>query len=252
MKYAFFIASFINDQRSENILIECIKSIKDNCTISNDIYIINDNWDKKENILKLIDTNNFKNVYVKNTPIKGCAFIYIIEYVQLLDKTYDYYINLHDTMTLLQPLPVLVKDCYYSWRFPKCWLINKKYLDLCLDLSKKIELNINEKKFRDEFNTSNFWLMFGCSFIIKKEFLDIIYKTKFKNIFKFELNRWDRIALEYLLGYVFKNNFLEENKWDAIEDKSWSEIKPTKKKIGDIIYNHVWDYKYFAKISLGR
>ena len=53
MKYAFFIASFINDQRSENILIECIKSIKDNCTISNDIYIINDNWDKKENILKL-------------------------------------------------------------------------------------------------------------------------------------------------------------------------------------------------------
>lgn len=245
-KYCICISAYIIDNRHMETLIQCIQSIFEYCQDSFDIFVLNDSHDKKNDILNELKNNNFHNVSVINTLSKGTAYIYIFHHVQTLKDEYQYYINLHDSTHLISPLPELTKDYYYIWSLGKGWKLNEKYLTYSNSIGKRIDLNFDcdtmRKSSQTEFGL--YWYMFGCLFIMKRKYIDLIYNTNFKKIYNLELSRMDRIGLEIYLGYLCNTLFLDPHVLSSIEPSPWCDY--VQKEQNAFIFH------YFKKLSFSR
>lgn len=245
-KFCICISTFIRHEQDLKNLMECLFSVIQNVKDSFDIFILNDSHDKKEIIIKEVKENNLNSVTVVNTRNKGTAYIYIFQQVQSLGNDYEYYINLHDTTHFLSPLPELTEDYYHIWSLGKGWKLDEIYQSLCKSIGEKINFDFDYEKIKESAETKFglYWFMFGCMFIMKRKYIDLIYNTNFKNIYSIELSRWDRIGLEVYLGYLCHTLFLTPTTSNSIEPRPWPDA--VKKE------ENIFIFEYFKKISFGR
>jgi hypothetical protein len=248
--FGVFISTFIRSDNNISILIDNIKLLQLNLSETSDIYILNDSHDCKDKIRVALVENNMSEVNVVNIPSVGCAYVYMYELVQTLGKKYNYYVNLHDTVHLITPLPKLNNDYYYLWKLPEAWVLDNHSKNLIQNLINSAQLDINIEEVANNWEEGNYWFMFGCLSILKEKHVNLVYNcSHFKKIYNHPLTRNDRIALEFIVGYICHKTFADKNNISYIEPKAWSQIKP---EIHPVYGVQVWAHTYFKKISCGR
>lgn len=221
----FIILRNINSYKTQIYYKICYKQIRKYYP-ENHIIIICDNSNPS-----YIDNNYDKNLY--NTTIvvsdfPGNGEFLPFYYYYSIPKLFDTAIILQDSMFINQPLILNDKiDFLPIWHFPM-------YNDLT-SYNQKIKIkkilgNIKENKIviQKLSNKKKCIGCFGCSCIIKHDYLKKIYDLHDLSVFtKLIKNRDDRQCLERLIGVIFINNNTKSllgNILTYVIPKYWSKI----------------------------
>lgn len=199
----FFILRHINNKQSNNLWVNCYKSIRE--FYNNKIIIIDDNSNKK-----YISKIKLKNTEIIESEFKGAGEILPYYYFHKL-KPSNKMIFLHDSMFLIKKINEdkikNINDVSYLFYFDDHrWDCNNTILNY-------LKLLKNNNDLISIFNKKKWFGCFGVSSIITLDFLNKIQnKYNFFNLIKYIKTRENRMDIERIfsiLSYSFinKNNY---------------------------------------------
>ncbi len=236
--FSFIIPTCIKEQIHFNQLIRCIESIfKYHC--DSNIYIIDDSDENyKKNNQNLL--NNYDNLFIINSIIKGSADQQIFKIILDINNNSSHFIIIQDSMFLNLKLCNIeyIKDIKFLWHFTNHRLdwdniiepgteynINNNittHTDLIKNCIKKDYSNdINFYNYAiNALNNKNIWVgCFGNCCIVTKDFIyKLNEKTNFVNKFMNYTSNRERRANESIFSllcyYYFPQNY--EQSYDGL------------------------------------
>ena len=186
--YGFIILRHVNNEKQNNLWIECYNCIRK--FYNNKIVIIDDNSNKDFLTKKdLVNTEIIESEF----PGRGEILPY---YYLIKKKFFKNAIILHDSMFIIEPLDFELENVKYLWHAHTKSFDNKIIFNSFQHLRRRKHLTKRLK--------SNEWLLcFGGSTIISLDFLEKIEKEyRITKLTKYVTNRNLRKAFERILGII--------------------------------------------------